>query len=1346
MKKTLPLLFSLLVLTHAPAASASAQPGRLFRAVVRQVFFTASTYCTSLLDRTTYGSGFAASDFSSSMSMTVDSGKLKLVTDAKALGDVNRIINRTRQTLKVLYVKGLAESNSLGWFLWDDRVKNFTLPDGVTCSVRACATSTDCDTGETCAFCSGVKRCTYPRYKLRDDGYGVAGAGNGIYDWLENIYTKPGGSTDVYTVPQLLAPMPYSWNDLNITRDAWMCTTRSCSNDGNCLVNERCQYGCASSKRCTYPRFSNYNGWTYVDKLWDYDYHLLSNTSTTLFSDGGTYPRISNLLETLMDTGGGMIFKVTDDDDDPSTEKTGPAHTWYYDRFGSLYGKYIYWQWPNFTLTPEADISATDNNGVPDYDTNGDGSVNDLDRTVDIGTFDAGTELVFFLNTYWRNYNVRYESVAMKQRTTGDNNTLMYLENARTFSMPFFNKGLLNPDYWGTTDTATRTINIGCPFDVRYGGGTRWDILVCQVGTGFQTWLYNTSAYSSGSSYSGWLDVPTLTRLNSAAYNFLAIPHETVTFDIIRNGYRQHMALGAPSNDPTRWILGFTLLYDGGVSPGSSLWPDWIHNSFNHLVFLVNRQNGGEAISNVMSSEIPASQLANTTITKVKIKKDDYIPIPPCTPYPDTRIDYYISVSEPPVWVKVEFPPGSDETTIDLASLGYTGAYLRWKVEIISSDESCQPEVRDLDIGYEALKGGEYSFSTSLPLANVLFKGVLETPTSGWTVTGNDLRNRGHFSLYEMYAPETPTVTSVTEKWDAGTMLAARDPSSRVIYTHAGTTRLSFTNGTNTWLLNEVLSPTDRALRHNGRAVYDLNENFAADDNDARQIIQWTRGLEYPLRSVWPATVPRRAWPLGAIHRSTAAIVTPPGYPNWLNQPGIPAAVKSSYTAWMNDPLRAERATIAVVGAQDGMLHAFAAGSFRRGDDPTTGGTEQRGYFVKSGTTRTYGNGAESWAWIPPSQLNNLKNNYVRDYYPEQNPWAQVNGSITLDDILVGSAWKTAVFYTHGVVHPFLSALDVTTTTDPQILWDHDWTDADFNGTYQPPALAWMNSSGYSGQGRTWATITSSGMSDAYGDVYLYVIDADNGNTLPNGKIKLNTGSGAQANQALGVWGSPVVVDFDEDGYADRVYVADTNGRIWKHYFNGTNLNRCMLANVGPEPIFVTPAIKLATDMGTGQKVVTLYFGTGDHPEQNDTPAPPYHFYGFVDRDADGACSTAEMIYSLGLSIDEKVWADAFISGDEVYVGTSKGDKADICDEDTGNPGRIYILSVDADTSGLPIQITPSVAAPGNVVSGLQVYDEHLFVNSLGGTTSIVGDSKWNNTSASSASSTGVEDVYWKEE
>ncbi len=1286
------------------ASSVYAQPSVLLHTVAGQAFFGTSSHCTSLLDRTTYTTGFSASMFDSSLSMKFDSGKLKLITDSKALSDVNRIVNRSRQNLKVSYVKGISESNSLGWFLWDERVINFTQPDGITCTPRTCVTNADCDTGEICQTCSGSKRCTYPKYKLRDTGYRIAGNNNGLYDWLENLFLKSGNSTNIYDVPLLMQPMPYSYNAL-----------------------------------------ISYNGYTWDDALFSYDQSTLSHTSSTYFSDGGTYPRISNLLEELMNTGGGMIFELTDDD---GNYDTGVAHAWWRNNWGTLYSMVVNWQWPNFRLPPKADISNTTNDGVPDYDVNGDGVVNHLDRTVDIGSFDAGTELVFFMNTYRRMYNVRYNSVGMVRRTTENNNTKMMLDHVRTFSLPFFNKSLLNPDFYGTTTTAQKTMNIGCPFQVTVYSNNRWDAMSCQLGSGHRVWRTNQQQYSWPTNYHiGWLDDPTLTRLNTAAYNFLVMPHEAVTFDIMTNGYRQHMALGAPSTDPTRWILGFSMLYDGGSHPSAtSLWPDWIHNSFNHLVFMVTRQNGGEAISNVMSSEIPASQLANTTITKVRLRKNDYIPIPPCTPYPDTRIDYFVSVSDPPIWVKVEFPPGSNETTLDLASLGYTGAYLRWKVEIISSNELCQPEVRGLDLGYEALRGGEYSFSTSLPLANVLFKGVLETPSSSWGSTVLDNRNRGRYSLYEMYAPESPTTTNVVKKWDAGARLAARNPDSRVIYTHAGTTRLSLTTTYNAWLFNEILSTDDRALRHNGRAVYDLNANFLADDDDVRQIIRWTRGWEVPLRVPTPGSVPRRVWPLGAIHRSTGAIVTPPGPPAWLNATGVPSAVKSSYTTWMNDPARKERKTVALVGAQDGMLHAFDAGRYRHGDDPSTPAPEQRGYFLKTGATRDYGTGDEVWAWIPPAQLNNLKNNYVKDYFPELHPWAQVNGSVSLEDILVSSAWKTAVFYHHGVVHPFLSALDVTNTENPQVLWPHDWTDTHFNGTYQPPAIAWLNSPGYGGQGRNWAVVTTSGMSDVHGDVYLYIINAGTGATLPQGKIKLNQGAGRPGHQALGVWGSPVVVDFTGDGYMDRVYVADTNGRIWKHYFNGPNGNRCLVADVGPEPIFVTPAVKVAKDLHTGQKVVTLYFGTGDHPELNDTPNPPYHFYGFVDRDPEGTCSTGEMIYSLGLGLDEKIWADAFISGDEVYVGSSKGNKADICDEDTTNPGRIYILSVDADSTGLPIQIAPSVAAPGNVVSGLIVYDEHLFINSLGGQTTILGDSKWNNTSAASASSSGVEDVYWKEE
>ncbi|MBN2723178.1 MAG: hypothetical protein JXR95_03810 [Deltaproteobacteria bacterium] len=1260
-------IFVISVLT---ANGATAAEKDFFSVINRFLPVATSTYCYNELDRTTYDTGFADSDFTSTMSVDIVNGKIVLNTDQRALGNTDRILIRTRQNLTVKYVYESADqSQTLGWFLWDSRASQFTQENGWNYTERGCADDGDCDMGETCRYCIGtcaaVKTCAYPKLQLRDNtGITGTGNGNGVYDWFEKLFTKPSGVTDIYTVPSLFRPFPL------------------------------------------YRPYSN--NWADMYQLWVYDYYNLDGNS---FDDGGVYPHISNYIEWLVETGGGWLYLLADDDTDYETTVT--CRSWDYGEPGCYYAVQ-HWQWGTFVLPPYKDYYGSFN-GVPDYDVNGDGYVTSDDRIVDMGTFDAGSELIFFINSYYRNTLARYESVGMKKYYN------WYFNTIRVATMPYFSKSILNPDYHTSGDNI-RQLDIGCSFT-----------------------FSNGSPGHTCSGIMGWLDQAAINRLNTSDYNFLVLPHEVKTFNTIQDGIRTHVILGAPSTDPTRWLLGFEQLYDGG--PGGE---NNSGNDYNDVVVLVERQNGGEAVSDLVVTEIPSSQLDNTTITKVKITKNDYIPIPPCTLPPETRIDYYISVGEDslgnPIWILVEFPTGSNEATIDLSALGYTGAKLKWKVEIISPNEQCQPQVNDVNIGYEALVGGDYTFSTPIPISNVMFKGTLETPSSSWTVSGNDLRNRGHFYMYELYDPADPTSTNVTTIWDAGQKLSTRNPDTRNIFTNYGLTRKDFTAGTDTWLLREILSTSERAIKHNGKPVYDINADGYSNDNDARQIINWTRGKEYPI-GTQPTVIPNRAWPLGSIRRSTAAIVTPPGTPAWLQGTGITPALKSSYTTWATNPTISERDTIAVVGAQDGMIHAFNAGKYRYGDDPSTGGiTEQRGYFLKSGSLREYGDGSEAWAWIPASQLPNVKNNYIKTYYPETHPWAQVDGSVTLEDVLYYDNWTTGVFFSHGSQHPYISALNVTDPWNPQPMWEEDWTEMHYNGTYQPPAVAWFNSNKYGGRGKTWAIATTSGMSDNYNDIYLYIIDVDDGDTLPYGKVKLNTGGGNEGQKALGVWGSPVAIDFDGDGYTDRFYVADTNGRVWKHYMNGSNHNSCLVADVGPEPIFTTPAFKVAKDTGTGQTVVAFYFGTSDHPDLNDTEVTPYNFYAFVDRDADLQCSDAEMIYNFPLPADEKVWADAFISGDEVYVGSSTGKKADICDEDTSNPGTIYTFALDASPSGLPVQNSPAVSAGGNVVSGLIVYDEHLFVNSLGGKTKIIGGDDWNNVSGTDSAFSGVEDVYWKEQ
>jgi type IV pilus assembly protein PilY1 len=1023
--------------------------------------------------------------------------------------------------------------------------------------------------------------------------------------------------------------------------------------------------------------------------------------SASAYSDAGkgylnVYNSIPNLLEKLVNDAGGWIFLLTDDDTDTSTIWKGTV-----------------------MIAPKADVQAL-NDSIPDYDVNGDGVIDALDRVVDLGTFDAGTELVFFIVVYYDQtvegetvnwpQSFRYDTSStcssgsqcasgICEKPSGDNKKRCKLvigaDLVTAPVLPFFSKTVLNPDY--ATDPiadSSTNIDIGCEDGSTCGG------------------------------YKGWLNSATHTRLSNL-YG-VTLPHEVKTVVNRTGGQFNHMLLGAPSTSPTLWLLGFEDLYGGGDM------------DYNDVTFLIWRTNGGEAVSNLVVSEIPAAELAETTITRIRFRKSDTIPVPPCSANPEeARIDYYFSVAEDaggnPIWHLIEFPASSpNDVTIDVQGMGLVGSKLRWKAVAISNAQTCQPTVNDVDVGYEALKHGEYLFTSPLTLANALFRGSFETPSAAWTMTNNDRSYRGHFKMFKIYDPQTPSTTLNAQLWDAGALLQARSPDTRTIFTHQAGTKVSFATTGSSWLLNEVLPAAARTLKHNAKFVYDFDGNGSVNDDDARWLIQWTRGWETPVSQ-------QRAWKLGALNSSTGALVHVPGYPSWMDGSEVPTNLKQSYQAFTEDTSVSQRRTMAYVGAQDGLLHAFDAGAFRWGDNASTSSiTEQRGYFKWVGNSPDYGTGQEPWAYAAPSLLDRFKNNKKRDYYPETNAPAMVDGSLAATDLLVGTSWKTGIFFGFGGSHPYLSALDVTAPATPLPLWTSDWTDADFHGTTAAPTLGWLKQSST----WKWALVTSSGRSDTPSDVYLYLIDAATGLTMTGGKVKLNSGTGVKSDQAYGVYGRPVLVDVDGTGDTDRIYVADTNGRIWRYEPKQTNPQPCLIAALG-QPIHTTPSILLRSD-GSGNTAVGLYVGTSDRPDQNDTPSPPYYFYGLVDSAGPGLCELADEIYKFALPSDEKVWADAFIAADRIYVGAATGAKANICDEDASNPGNLYTLGLDADANGSAQQIGTPIGLEGSVVTGVMVFDQHVLVNTMGGKTVVVGGASWNNQASYSTTST-MKDTYWNE-
>lgn len=98
----------------------------------------------------------------------------------------------------------------------------------------------------------------------------------------------------------------------------------------------------------------------------------------------------------------------------------------------------------------------------------------------------------------------------------------------------------------------------------------------------------------------------------------------------------------------------------------------------------------------------------------------------------------------------------------------------------------------------------------------------------------------------------------------------------------------------------------------------------------------------------------------------------------------------SSYTAYFAK--YKNRRQVAYVGANDGMLHAFNAGFFKRGDDPVTTGTVEHGYFNLTGDNAetSHALGKELWGFIPQELLPHLKwladPNYTHVYYVDLTP------------------------------------------------------------------------------------------------------------------------------------------------------------------------------------------------------------------------------------------------------------------------------------------------------------------------------------------------------------------------
>ncbi|GAB4167169.1 MAG: hypothetical protein Kow00100_06650 [Geothermobacteraceae bacterium] len=549
---------------------------------------------------------------------------------------------------------------------------------------------------------------------------------------------------------------------------------------------------------------------------------------------------------------------------------------------------------------------------------------------------------------------------------------------------------------------------------------------------------------------------------------------------------------------------------------------------------------------------------------------------------------------------------------------------------------------------------------------NLVFQGSYEFPTY-----------RGHFQAFD-YTTNWAKADALV--WDAADVMPpagtgnpasiTKTPASRYIFTNNGITKVAFD-------LTSV--PDTNAYLYTQMGLSTLDE--------AKAWINTVRGRDKatPLLVAGEGEQSNRLW---AIRTSTPAIV------------GGSSLVQNEH-----------RDRIAYVGGDDGMLHAFYAGSY----DSNTG-------------KYTTGTGKEIWAYIPSTLLPYLKD---QDYVdPNKEPVVSVSGSPAVRDVLmpkivngkvVGAEYRTILLATATVAQQnrgMIFALDVTDPYAPKILWETDLSSYNV-GDAKGVALGKVRLGDSIGN---WAFITANYHEplDANGNV-----DVNNGfygiNALAldvfTGQVKWSWNENYAINNVSEPPAAPSLLDYDDNGVVDYVVFGDMDGRLWQLPAKGPetyqeydpDTQQMVTKSKSIDPAYV-PVDSNGDPLGhpIGAPVAlygkTAIFGTGGTDFAPDNVQ--YALYAVKLHDPPGgslvwvAGATDAVGTGAFLALGEKIWGAPTIDGaGRIYIATGKGymEQAAV-DQNTSSTGRVMVLSAQGELLG-------AVATGNAAVGSVEIVD-----------------------------------------
>jgi len=257
------------------------------------------------------------------------------------------------------------------------------------------------------------------------------------------------------------------------------------------------------------------------------------------------------------------------------------------------------------------------------------------------------------------------------------------------------------------------------------------------------------------------------------------------------------------------------------------------------------------------------------------------------------------------------------------------------------------------------------------------------------------------------------------------------------------------------------------------------------------------------------------------------------------------------------------------------------------GTDDTVLYTPTNDGYLHSINGRT---GVENWAFLPRELLNKLKLLMADD--PTTTKHYGLDGQITLikydingDGIIDAAAGDRVLLYfgtgRNADVHAYY-ALDVTYKTNPRFMWMINGTTPSGNPTLPDLGQAWstptvarvnIGGGGVTQNSQKLVLIMGGGYdpaedgytyvnADAVGN-HIYMVDALYGTLLWSAGGSSSSSDYRIARMTHSIPSPVTVLDTNGDGFADRLYVGDMAGQVWRFdIYNGQSVSNLVVGGV----------------------------------------------------------------------------------------------------------------------------------------------------------------------------------------